>query len=350
MDTIGTLFQVSTFGESHGLAIGGVIAGCPAGLAIDTALVQKDLQRRQQGDPPSDSLVTRRREPDAVTWLSGMLPADEGTALPLTTGAPLAFIIENEDARSQDYEVLRQQLRPGHGDYTWLAKYGLRDYRGGGRCSARVTAAWVVAGAVAKQLLALQGVSVSAAIAAMGTVEDSRDTAGGSVSCTATGVPAGWGEPMFGSLKARLALAMMCIPSAVSFEMGIGKAATAMLGSEYTDQWKTAAPDERHDRRLTTQTNRCGGVQGGISNGMPVQCMVGFHPIVTLQQPVVCADAETGELSEIMTGGRHDLCQVPRAVPIVEAMAAITLADCMLLSASSSCTDIKKKERKSEQI
>lgn len=337
MDTFGSLFKVTTFGESHGTAIGAVIDGCPAGLALDEEWIARDLCRRRIGDPPSPQLTTRRREPDPVEWLSGLCPAgneDAGSPLLLTAGTPLAFIIRNQEAHSEDYEALRHLLRPGHGDYTWLCKYGLRDYRGGGRCSARVTAAWVVAGTVAKQLLAHQGISVQASISAMGMTTEPGDTLGGAVTCIATGVPAGWGEPMFLSLKAQLAMAMMCIPSAVSFEMGIGKAAAAMKGSEYIDQWSDGGSGSHPGpQNLVTQTNHCGGVQGGISNGMPVTCTVGFHPVVTIGRPIRCADTNTGLLQEIAVGGRHDICQVPRAVPIVEAMAALTLIDCMLASA-----------------
>ncbi len=329
MDTFGKSFRVTTFGESHGTAVGAVIDGCPAGLTIDSKLIENDLQQRREGDPIAAHLTTPRKETDKVEWLSGILSKNEqGHEIDVTLGTPLAFVIRNHDARSKDYEELQHMLRPGHGDYTWLTKHGIRDHRGGGRSSARITVAWVVAGSIAKQLLKQKGVTISAKGEYNKDIDTKEETFGGHITCQCHGVPAGWGNPYADSLKARLAQAMMCIPSAISFEMGIGKAATQMPGSEYIDRWNTPQYDPLTDHlHLTTSTNHCGGVQGGISNGMPICFSVGFHPIVTLPCPIECVDTENKELKEITIDGRHDRCQIPRAVAIVEAMAAITLAD-----------------------
>ncbi len=337
MDTFGTYLRVTTFGESHGIAVGAVIDGCPAGLPIDGTAIAHDLRRRRDGDPVSTGLTTARQEADQVEWLSGLLPSNGNgaTALPVTLGTPLAFIIRNNAAHSRDYDELQHRLRPGHGDYSWLAKHGVRDHRGGGRCSARITAAWVVAGTVAKQLLLRRGITIVAQAHFDTSRCASSDTVGGTVSCQCNGVPAGWGSPYNDSLKARLAQAMMCIPSAISFEMGSGREATQMLGSEYIDRWQEPQPHtDGNGWQLTTATNHCGGVQGGISNGMPICFAVGFHPVVTLPTPIPCADTERKTLHTLTVGGRHDRCQVPRAVPIVEAMAAITLADFALQNLS----------------
>jgi chorismate synthase len=341
MNTFGTSFKVTTFGESHGPAVGAVIDGCPAGTMLNVSLINTDLKRRREGDPISPNLSTTRKEPDKIEWLSGLQPANKegGDDIQqfVTLGSPITFIIYNQEARNQDYDALKNLLRPGHGDYTWLYKYGLRDHRGGGRCSARITAPWVVAGSIAKQLLKGQNISIKARVVSMGQVKQPGDTAGGAISCTVTNIPAGWGEPMADSLKARLALAMMSIPSAISFEMGIGKSATEMNGSEYLDKWENIGIDHESGKlKITTFTNHCGGVQGGISNGMPLECTVGFHPIVTLGQPIECADIENSTLEKIVINGRHDTCQIPRAVAIVEAMAALTLADFMLLNLTQS--------------
>ncbi len=350
MDTFGTYFRVTTFGESHGNAVGAVIDGCPSGLTIASTRIDNELRRRREGDPAAAHLTTSRKETDKVEWMSGVLPSSDkenGDSSKkndsdgkvnetfITLGTPLAFVIRNHNARSKDYAALQNLLRPGHGDYTWLMKHGIRDHRGGGRSSARITAAWVVAGSVAKQLLEQKGITIAAKGKYIADDNSQSDTIGGEVACQCLGVPAGWGEPYASSLKARLAQAMMCIPSAISFEMGIGKEATQMLGSEYIDRWNESQYDPSCGRlRLTTITNHCGGVQGGISNGMPIVFTVGFHPIVTLPTPIVCADTESGKLQEITIGGRHDRCQIPRAVVIVEAMAAITLADFALQNQS----------------
>ncbi len=297
MNSYGERFRVTTYGESHGLAVGAVIDGCPAGVRLDQEAIRRDLARRRDGAP--------RQEEDEVEWLSGLMDG-------LTLGTPLAFCIRNKDARPGDYECLRNAFRPGHADYTYHRKYGLRDHRGGGRASARETAARVVAGAIARQLL--PGIGIRAKVAQLGPERES-DTRGGIVQCHITGLPAGVGEPLFGKLNAQLAAAMMSIPSAIGFEMGAGFAAAMMTGSEYIDRWNADG---------TTRTNHCGGIQGGISNGMPVEFRVAFHPVATLPHPVECLTTD-GTLKEIAVGGRHDDCHVLRAPVIVEAMAALTI-------------------------
>ncbi len=302
MNSFGTLFRLTTFGESHGAAIGGIIDGCPAGLFLDMNLVDSELLRRR-GDSPD---TTSRREADHVEWLSGLF---EGHTL----GTPLAFLVRNEDCRPQDYDALRGLCRPGHADYTYESKYGHRDHRGGGRASGRETVARVVAGAVAKQILSQKGISITSTFDAS------------SVSCTAIGLPAGVGEPVFDRLNARLAYAMLSIPSAVSFTMGDA-------GNDNIDVWADAWTPHGKGPTLTA-TNHCGGVQGGISNGMPVVFHVGFHPPVTDPDGMLCRDME-GNLKQVVPGGRHDRSHITRLPVIVEAMAAITLLD-LLLQANS---------------
>lgn len=302
MNTYGERFRVTTYGESHGLAVGAVIDGCPAGIAIDMEAIRTQLERRQSGAP--------RHEQDAIEWLSGL---HDG----VTLGTPLTFVIRNRDQRPDDYQPLEHLFRPGHADYTYFAKYGQRDHRGGGRASARETVARVVAGTVARQLM--PEVSIQAT-ASFPTPLPADDSVGGTVSCRIEGVPAGIGEPLFGKLGAALAAAMMSIPSAIGFEMGSGFATTQMKGSEYIDRWN---PDG------TTRTNHCGGIQGGISNGMPIEFRVGFHPVVSLAQPIECLH-EDGHLETITLGGRHDQCAVRRAPVIVESMAALCLINYML--------------------
>ena len=280
MNTYGTRFRLTTYGESHGLAVGGIIDGCPAGVALDMEAIDAALARRRVGAP--------RQEIDRVEWLSGL---KEG----ITLGTPLAFRIGNEEARPDDYAPLEHLFRPGHADYTYYMKYGVRDHRGGGRASARETAARVVAGAVAQQLMPEVVIKTEAASGAA----EPGDTAGGTVSCTICGVAAGVGEPLFGKLGAQLAAAMMSIPSAIGFEMGAGFAAAQMKGSEYIDKWKVESG------KCETVTNHCGGVQGGISNGMPIEFRVAFHPVVTIPQPVECLH-EDGHLETVPLGGRHD--------------------------------------------
>src|SRR5574344_523236 len=307
-NTFGTHFKVTTFGESHGPAMGGVIDGCPAGLHIDTEKIASDLSRRI-GDGLAG--VTARRETDEIEWLSGLL---DGVSL----GTPIAFLLRNSEQRSADYDTLSNLYRPGHGDYTWQQKYGIRDARGGGRCSARETVVRVVAGAVAKQLLAQRGIAITAVAQSKPAPEG--DTAGGTVSCTVSGLPVGVGAPLFGKLQSQLAAAAMSIPSATGFEVGEGFRAAQMKGSEYIDRW---------NNDFTTQTNHCGGIQGGLSNGMPVCFRVAFHPVVTLPAGIPCADIN-GEEHFVVPGGRHDKNHVERAAVIVEAMTAIVLIDNIL--------------------
>jgi len=300
VNTFGQKFRLTTYGESHGLAVGGIIDGCPPGMAIDFESVDADLSRRSSGAP--------RQEEDQVEWLSGIR---DGISL----GTPIAFSIHNHNARPDDYAPLEHLFRPGHADYTYQARYGVRDHRGGGRASARETVARVVAGAIAKQVIT--PVTIHAEVDSLGPEGDTR---GGIVSCRIEGLKAGVGNPIFGKLSALLAQAMMSIPSAIGFEMGAGFAAAEMKGSEYVDRWNADG---------TTQTNHCGGVQGGISNGMPVEFRVAFHPVVTLPSEVECLSDE-GTLVPTTIGGRHDNCQVMRAPVIVEAMAALTLADLLV--------------------
>lgn len=300
MNTFGQKFRLTTYGESHGLAVGGIIDGCPPGMAIDFEAVDADLSRRSSGAP--------RQEEDQVEWLSGIR---DGISL----GTPIAFSIHNHNARPDDYAPLEHLFRPGHADYTYQARYGVRDHRGGGRASARETVARVVAGAIAKQVIA--PVTIHAEVDSLGPEGDTR---GGIVSCRIEGLKAGVGNPIFGKLSALLAQAMMSIPSAIGFEMGAGFAAAGMKGSEFVDRWNADG---------TTLTNHCGGVQGGISNGMPVEFRVAFHPVVTLPSEVECLSDE-GTLVPTTIGGRHDNCQVMRAPVIVEAMAALTLADLLV--------------------
>lgn len=351
-NTLGQIFRVTTFGESHGGMIGVVIDGCPAGLAIDEALVQHDLDRRRPGQ---SRITTQRKESDEVRFVSGIF---EGR----TTGTPIAALIANEDARSKDYGHLAEAFRPSHADYTYQAKYGHRDHRGGGRSSARETAARVVAGGVAKQLLrAAAGVEIVAYVSRVGgielatpaeqldlasaednivrcpdptvaeamiaLIEEARkdgDTVGGVISCVVRGCPVGLGEPVFDRLHADLGKAMLSINAVKGFEYGSGFAGVALRGSQHNDRFVTDASG-----RVRTTTNHSGGIQGGISNGMDIVMRVAFKPVATLMQPQESVDAAGNEVT-VEGRGRHDPCVVPRAVPIVEAMAAITMADHLL--------------------
>ena len=302
MNTYGERFRLTTYGESHGLAVGAIIDGCPAGIALDIKAIDAALARRRTGAP--------RQEEDQIEWLSGLKDG-------ITLGTPLAFSIRNRDTRPEDYAQLEHFFRPGHADYTYYMKYGVRDHCGGGRASARETVARVVAGAIARQLMP----EVSIKCEATGPECDvENDTVGGVVHCCISGVPAGVGEPLFGKLGAALAAAMISIPSAVGFEMGAGFAAAKMKGSEYIDRWNSDG---------STKTNHCGGVQGGISNGMPIEFSVAFHPVVTIPQPLECLH-EDGHLETLNIEGRHDLCHIERAAAVVEAMAALCLINYML--------------------
>lgn len=332
MNSFGTYFRLTTFGESHGPAIGGVIDGCPAGWKLDVELVQHELDLRRPG---ASTLTSARREADRVEFLSGLL--EDGTVL----GSPIAFLIRNTDSRSKDYEALRHVFRPGHADFTYQMKYGVRDHRGGGRSSARETASRVVGGAVALQWLrsVKPDIAVEAALSQVGKVrvtspEDIRkeiervralgDSVGGVVSGVISGLPVGIGEPVGDKLQARLAGAMMSINAAKGFEYGDGFAAAEMLGSEANDPMRRGPNGEP-----LFMSNHAGGILGGISTGEPVTFRVAFKPtpsIARLQQTLTDDFEET----ELRVGGRHDPCVALRAVPVVKAMAALTIADLMI--------------------
>ena len=343
--TYGTLFTLTTFGESHGPAIGGVIEGFPAGFLVDFDAVQAELDRRKPGQ---SKLVTQRKESDKVQFLSGIF---EGK----TTGTPIGFIIPNEDQKSKDYAHLKDAYRPSHADYTYDAKYGHRDHTGGGRSSARETASRVVAGALAKQFLAKQGIHITAFVDQIGGIKLSEkeinnvdfsiieqnlvrcpnaekasemelliqeikkqgDSVGGSIFCTVSGVPGGLGEPVFDKLHAELGKAMLSINAVKGFEIGSGFGSISMLGSAHNDEFLEGG---------TTKTNHSGGIQGGISNGMPIYFRTAYKPVATILTSQNSIDS-SGKAILVEGKGRHDACVVPRAVVIVEAMTAIVLLD-----------------------
>ncbi len=354
-NTFGQLFRITTFGESHGPAIGGVIDGCPAGLKFDHEAVQQELDRRRPG---STTLGTARTEGDEVEFLSGIFKNT-------TLGTPIGFLIRNTDVQSADYDHLKDVYRPSHGDLTWELKYGVRDHRGGGRSSARETASRVVAGAIARQLLKLEAVEVDAYVSGVGDVsvdngydqldlpgrwndpvrcpdpavsqkmraliEQVRtegDSIGGSIRCVIRGCPPGLGEPVFDKLNAELAKAMLSINAVKAFSIGSGQEAAHMRGSQHNDAFTSGAG------RIRTVTNRSGGIQGGISNGEDIVMDIHFKPVATIaiEQPTVDA---SGKEVKLAAKGRHDPCVVPRAVPIVEAMACLVLADHLLRQRSS---------------
>lgn len=349
-NTFGTIFRLTSFGESHGLAMGGVIDGMPAGIRIDMERIQHYVDRRRPG---VSSATSRRAEDDRVEVLSGIF---EGKTL----GTPIGFIVRNKDMRSADYEHLRDVYRPSHADYTYQAKYGVRDYRGGGRASARETVCRVVAGAFAVQVLEQLGIKPLAYASQIGNVrlpsdayeagvaldgnvycpdsttaermldaiDDARkrgDTLGGVVTCVVTGVPCGLGEPVYDKLSAALGMAMMSIPAAKSFELGGGRMMTGMNGSETLDTMRCESGIVQFDH------NWSGGIQGGISNGNDVCFEVGFKPIPTLMRDVDAVDVH-GHPVTLHPHGRHDVCAVPRAVPVVEAMAAMVILDFYMLN------------------
>lgn len=341
--TFGTLYRLTTFGESHGTAIGGVIDGVPANIQLDFDKIQKELDRRKPGQ---SAIVTQRKESDVVQFLSGIF---EGK----TTGTPIGFIIPNEDQKSNDYEHLKDTFRPSHADFTYEKKYGIRDHRGGGRSSARETACRVVAGAIAKQILDSIGIEFSTYVDQVGSIRlmdasfflldaiesnpvrcpDSQtaqqmenlirevrkdgDTIGGCVKCLILNVPVGLGEPVFDKLHAELGKAMFSINAVKGVEFGNGFSAVEMRGSEHNDLF---------NEDCSTKTNHSGGIQGGISNGMPIEFRVAFKPVATLIKTQTTLNSK-GEIVELEGKGRHDACVVPRAVPIVEAMAAIVILD-----------------------
>lgn len=345
--TIGTVFRLTTFGESHGTAIGGVVDGCPAGLHLDLALVQDELDRRRPGSTP---LGTTRREGDRVEILSGVY---EG----VTLGTPIGFLLRNENAHSADYDHLKETYRPGHADLTWEQKFGIRDHRGGGRASARETAVRVAAGAIGRQLLATAGISVHAWVsqvggerldrdyreldlaavfqsdvrcpdqdaagrmtALIGQVRNEGDTIGGRISGVVRGVPPGLGEPVFDKLHADLGKALFSINAVKGVQFGSGFDAVALRGSQHNDAYVAK------EGTIGTATNRSGGVQGGISNGEDILFDVAFKPVSTIMRDQASVDKD-GRAVQLKAKGRHDPCVVPRAVPIVESMACLVLAD-----------------------
>lgn len=322
MNTIGHIFRLTTFGESHGTAIGGVIDGCPSQLKLNFGFIDSELQRRKTAQSVAAS---QRKEPDHVEWLSGLLDG-------VTLGTPIAFMVRNEDCKPEDYEALKDVYRPSHADFTYEQKYGIRDWRGGGRASARTTLPIVVAGAIAKQILIEKDIFVRAETVFMGDAEQARkegDTVGGIAECRIMGVPAGLGEPMFGKFSAELAHAMFSLPAVKGFEIGDGFALAKMKGSEANDNFINK------DNRITTLTNHSGGIQGGITNGNDMVFRVAFKPIPSIAKPQQTVN-RAGEPCEISIGGRHDVCALPRALVLVEALAAMVTFDLLLRSQSLS--------------
>lgn len=350
MNSIGRLFRLTTFGESHGDSIGGILDGCPAGLSLDFELIQSELDRRKPGQ---STITTERKESDIVKFHSGIF---EGK----TTGASIGFSIVNSNQNSKDYSHLKDSYRPSHSDFTYSKKYGLRDYRGGGRSSARETANWVVAGAIAKQLLSQ--VKINAYVSSVGpvfidknyseldfskienntvrcpdeataqkmielidSIKSEGDTVGGVISCVVQNAGIGLGEPIFNKLHANLGHALLTVNAVKGVEFGSGFCASEMRGSEHNDLFNTDG---------TTKTNRSGGIQGGISNGMDIYFRVAFKPASTIMQSQQSIN-NSGEEIALDAKGRHDPCVVPRAVPIVEAMTAMVLADFHLLNRTS---------------
>ncbi len=349
-NTFGRLYQLHSFGESHGKAIGGIVEGFPAGFELDMSLIKFELLRRRTNQGIFSS---KRSEPDDIQFLSGIF---EGKTL----GTPIAFAVENSNANPKDYESIRDIYRPSHADYTWEMKFGLRDYRGGGRSSARETLSRVVAGAMAKQYLEKMGISITAWVQQIGDIQSEEksmvdgkeiensilrcpdalaerqmlqridvaakqgDTLGGVIKCSIRGLKAGLGEPVFDKLQALLAHAILSINAVKGFEYGSGFASAAMRGSEHNDEFVMK------NSKITTATNHSGGIQGGISNGEEVYFNAAFKPVASISKVQKTVDNK-GELIEVEIKGRHDVCVLPRAVPIVEAMAAMVIMDLVLL-------------------
>lgn len=350
MNSIGNIFRLTTFGESHGEAIGGVVDGMPAGIPIDMAFIQQELNRRRPGQ---SHITTARQEADQVELLSGVF---EGK----TTGCPIGFIVRNTNQHSGDYDNMRELYRPSHADYTYSYKYGTRDHRGGGRSSARITISRCVAGALAKLVLKQIGVHITAFTSQIGDISLDRDyskydltqvdsnivrcpdadkavqmirlieevksegdTIGGVITCVIQGCPAGLGEPEFGKLHAMLGAAMLSINAVKGFEYGEGFEGVTARGSEQNDIFVNK------EGRITTMTNHSGGIQGGISNGQDIYCRIAFKPVATLLREQKTVDIQ-GKETTLTAKGRHDPCVLPRAVPIVEAMAAMTILDAYL--------------------
>ncbi|WMN05984.1 chorismate synthase [Marivirga arenosa] len=349
-NSFGKIFNITTYGESHGVGIGVIIDGCPAGVEIDENLLKTEMQRRKPGQ---SKITTQRKEEDEVEILSGVF---EG----LTTGTPIALSIRNTNQKSKDYSHIKDSYRPSHADFTYQEKYGVRDYRGGGRSSARETAARVAAGAIAKMYLKKYGIDISAYVSQVGSLKlekhylemdlklaeenivrcpdpemaekmiqhidetrKNRDTIGGIVSCVINEVPIGLGEPVFDKLHAVLGQAMLSINAVKGFEYGSGFEGVKMYGSQHNDAFQS------EDGKVTTSTNHSGGIQGGISNGQDIYFNVAFKPIATIMNDQESIDKDGNKVT-VKGKGRHDPCVVPRAVPIVEAMAALTIADFML--------------------
>lgn len=347
MNTFGDKFRFTSFGESHGIAVGGIVDGCPAGMELDTAFIQQELDRRKPGQ---SKLTTTRKEEDKVHFLSGLF---EGK----TTGTPIAFVIYNTNQYSHDYDHLKEIFRPSHADFTYQQKYGIRDHRGGGRSSARETAGRVVAGAIAKQVLKQRGIDIVAYVSQVGGVALSNDytrydlsqartnpiccpdpekakemealvlsvkrecdSIGGVISCVVKGLPTGLGDPIFGKVQAKLASAIMSINAVKGFEYGSGFAGVERRGSELNDAFCM------REGKVSTVTNHSGGVQGGITNGQDLYFRVAFKPTATISQPQRSVTT-MGEETMLVAKGRHDPCVLPRAVPIVEAMAALAIVN-----------------------
>lgn len=358
MNSFGQIFRLTTFGESHGAGIGGVVDGMPAGVEVDTEFLQAELDRRRPGQ---SALTTGRKEGDRVELLSGVF---EGR----TTGCPIGFFVRNENQHSSDYENLRGVFRPSHADFTYQTKYGIRDHRGGGRTSARETIARVVGGALAKMYLRSRGISITAYTSQVGAIrlengyEDydlsltetnavrcpdpqkaeqmaaliaevkaAGDTIGGVITCVIKGCPVGLGEPAFDKLHARLAQAEMSINAAKGFEYGEGFAGVTRRGSEQNDVFVPGP-----NGTITTLTNHSGGIQGGLSNGQDIYFRVAFKPVATILRPQTTVDLQ-GRPTQLQVRGRHDPCVLPRAVPIVEAMAAMVIMDFLLLNQAPKC-------------
>lgn len=366
-NTFGTLFRLTTFGESHGAALGGIIDGCPAGLTIDFEFINSELQRRKPGQ---SNITTQRKEDDEVQFLSGIF---EGK----TTGHPIGFIIENTNQKPQDYEHLKNAYRPSHADFTYQEKFGIRDYNGGGRSSARETVCRIVGGAIAKLILKQHSIIINAYVSQVGAIklnksyqeldlslieksivrcpdetignqmisfiEDIKkqgDTIGGIVSCVIKGTPIGLGEPVFDKLHAELGKAMLSINAVKGFEYGEGFNSINFKGSELNDSF-VSSNEIKNNIKITTLTNHSGGIQGGISNGEDIYFNVAFKPVATIMQNQTSVDTNGNDI--IIKGkGRHDPCVLPRAVPIVESMAALVLVDFLLRNNSTKMSQINK--------
>lgn len=359
-NSFGRLFRLTTFGESHGKALGAIVEGCPAGLELDEEQIRLEMQRRKPGQ---SKITTQRKEEDEIEILSGVF---EGK----TTGTPIGIVIQNSDQKSKDYSHIADKFRPSHADFTYFEKYGIRDYRGGGRSSARETAARVAGGAIAKQFLAAKGVKIQAFVSQVGdlalekpyqelnldvaeenivrcpdpetaekmialidSVRLDRDTIGGVVTCVIKNTPPGLGEPVFDRLHAELGKAMLSINAVKGFEYGSGFEGVKMRGSQHNDTFV------KEGEKVHTLTNHSGGIQGGISNGEDIYFRVAFKPVATIMQDQESLN-EAGETVTVSGKGRHDPCVVPRAVPIVEAMAALVIADFLLLSKTNKLSEI----------